>query len=348
MLEQGARLADLIVERARPMFVGRGWGTPHGDATREAPLCGLGHGASGVALAVDELATRTGETRWADASHDAVRYERSLFDRGEQNWADLREFHLADLAAGRRPAYPVYWCHGAVGVGLARFRRWELVGDLAALAEAAAATDCALRDVETRTASYVHDYGHNFSMCHGFAGTVELLLCAAAHGDARGRDAAVRIGRFGREHCVGSPAGWPCGVRDGGETPGLMLGLAGIGSCYLRLADDRAVSPTWWLAADGTAGAPDPLPTVEPVSAARQPRVIVQIATSAGEPTTAAVSLLERVPGGRVVRVSPRGRAVVELPPGADTVAVAAELQADPRVVYAEPDVIDTALPTDG
>ncbi|MDR3531448.1 MAG: lanthionine synthetase LanC family protein, partial [Rhodopila sp.] len=33
----------------------------------------------------------------------------------------------------------------------------------------------------------------------------------------------------------GSSSAWPCGVPGGGETPGLLLGLAGIGYFYLRL-----------------------------------------------------------------------------------------------------------------
>ena len=31
-------------------------------------------------------------------------------------------------------------------------------------------------------------------------------------------------------------APWPCGVQGGGETPSLLLGLAGIGYFYLRLS----------------------------------------------------------------------------------------------------------------
>jgi hypothetical protein len=37
-------------------------------------------------------------------------------------------------------------------------------------------------------------------------------------------------------------APWPCGVPEGGETPNLMLGIAGIGHFYLRLYDPRTPS----------------------------------------------------------------------------------------------------------
>jgi lantibiotic modifying enzyme len=36
-------------------------------------------------------------------------------------------------------------------------------------------------------------------------------------------------------------AGWLCGVPLGVETPGLMLGLAGIGYQLLRLANPQAI-----------------------------------------------------------------------------------------------------------
>jgi hypothetical protein len=34
---------------------------------------------------------------------------------------------------------------------------------------------------------------------------------------------------------------WPCGVMDAGETPNLLLGLAGIGHFFLRLYDSAQV-----------------------------------------------------------------------------------------------------------
>ena len=42
---------------------------------------------------------------------------------------------------------------------------------------------------------------------------------------------------------------WPCGVLGAGETPNLMLGLAGIGDLLLRLYDSEAtpsaLAPGW-------------------------------------------------------------------------------------------------------
>jgi lantibiotic modifying enzyme len=71
----------------------------------------------------------------------------------------------------------------------------------------------------------------DFSLCHGAAGVADVLLYAR---DDSGL--AERIGDVGmeRHHATGSP--FPGGLG-AGRTPGLMVGLAGIGLLYLRLAD---------------------------------------------------------------------------------------------------------------
>jgi hypothetical protein len=55
---------------------------------------------------------------------------------------------------------------------------------------------------------------------------------------------AFELGELALEGHAGDA--WPCGVP-GGTTPGLFLGLSGIGWWFLRLHDDRVPSPlgTW-------------------------------------------------------------------------------------------------------
>ena len=57
--------------------------------------------------------------------------------------------------------------------------------------------------------------------------------------------AARRIGAAALRDGSDGAGPWRCGVPEGGaETPGLMLGLAGIGTTLLRLHDPRrAPSP---------------------------------------------------------------------------------------------------------
>ena len=82
----------------------------------------------------------------------------------------------------------------------------------------------------------------SFSLCHGIAGNAELFLEAAdVLGDAQWLGVAEAIGVRGIEYYHHARRRWPCGVQGGGETPGLLLGLAGIGWFFLRLHDRKNV-----------------------------------------------------------------------------------------------------------
>ena len=129
------------------------------------------------------------------------------------------------------------WCHGAPGIGLSRLRAWRLTGDPARLAEAKAALATTVRALEAGLAGP----GYGFSLCHGDAGNAELpLLAAEVLGEPGLALTAERVGWAGIERFGAPGLPWPCGVPNGGETPGLMLGLAGIGHFYLRLYDPQA------------------------------------------------------------------------------------------------------------
>lgn len=215
---------------------------------RQPRLCGLGHGASGTALALLELGTALEAPRFADAARSELEYERSWFSRAHGNWPDLRELDRARLEAGARPGHPVFWCHGASGIGLVRLRAYALTGDEGWLAEAAAAIDTAsasmLRAVTLPDGAPA---GIDLSLCHGVGSVAELHAVAAeTTGDDEHLTHArrlVRLAVHGRDADAGAlrlPDEIPCGVPGGGETPGLMVGLAGIGALLLRLADPAA------------------------------------------------------------------------------------------------------------
>ena len=146
-------------------------------------------------------------------------------------------------------SYPALWCHGAVGIGLSRLLIHAWTGECSPLAEAGAAiqaTRAATSATLAALAEGTPGEDANWSICHGLSGSAELLLTAwetLGHPDHLA--AARRIGAAAL-HDGGDGAGpWRCGVPQGGEeTPGLMLGLAGIGMTLLRLHDPRrAPSP---------------------------------------------------------------------------------------------------------
>jgi lantibiotic modifying enzyme len=234
---------DALCDSSRRFADGWWWGDT-------APgLCGLAHGASGPALALIELHHATREPRYRVAAAEAVRYERGWFDRAQCGWPDLRGADAAGLLAGAPAPCPALWCHGAVGIGLVRLRGYELVGDYGALAEAGAALAAAHAATWRALAPEASGtFASNASLCHGAAGAIELLVCAAV---ALGRDehllAARHLVDMLLERTAATGGLWTCGVPGGDSTPGLMLGLAGIGATLLHVADPAAYPPVGLL-----------------------------------------------------------------------------------------------------
>jgi lantibiotic modifying enzyme len=225
-------LGERLLTRARDVDGGMAWDTMPGS-TR--PLTGYSHGTAGLAVALQELSESTGDQRFAAAARGALTYERAHFVTEQGNWPDFRDF----AAMGATPATDggavcsMAWCHGAPGIALSRLRLWELTGDSVLRDEARIALETTRRAVERLLAQP----GFDCSLCHGLAGLAEPLLAgASALGEPSFREIAERVGDrliewYGR---TGSP--WPCGVPNGGETPALMTGVAGIGYFLLRLA----------------------------------------------------------------------------------------------------------------
>lgn len=244
-LEMAQRLADHLVALGEHEPGGWCWGTMRGSAIRH--LCGYAHGSAGIGHALLEAYLATGDSRYRYAMEQAFLYENQFFDAESSNWPDLRHSELGEyLYAGRQeelrqrlmtgdalPPQPMRymsaWCHGAPGIGLSRLRAWQALGDPAYLEDARAAiraTDASLADPRM-----------NFSLCHGRGGNAETLMVGAEILDdpallERPRQAAME----GWEAYEAKGGAWPCGTMGGVSDPGLLLGDAGIGYFFLRLA----------------------------------------------------------------------------------------------------------------
>ena len=172
-----------------------------------------------------------------EAAERAFDYERSWFDPVAGTWPDLRGI---SRSAGRAVPAPSAdsWCNGSPGIALSRMRAAELLGTPvldhdAALAFAACerrGTDLLRAGSGRRVLALPWRCGHRRRAAAGAGGP----------DDRRARVAAA-IGRHGIDHAQ-APSRLPCGVPHG-VTPGLFLGLAGIGMFYLRLADPAIASP---------------------------------------------------------------------------------------------------------
>jgi hypothetical protein len=248
LLESACRLGDRLIEAAwrEP----GGWSWPTGGRSASRNLAGFGHGASGIALALLELHRTTGRGRYRFAAEMAFLYERRAFDPETSNWPDFRHPRLSELLysddpealrreveAGNVPPYSRTfmnaWCHGAAGIGLARVRAHELTGREVFRREA----EAAVRSTLPRLRPPVR---WNYSLCHGAGGNCELLLAAAGRfGDPDLRAVCDDCAEFGAETYERTGRPWPIGTAEHYDDPSLLLGEAGVGHFYLRLADEE-------------------------------------------------------------------------------------------------------------
>ncbi|MBA2395945.1 MAG: type 2 lantipeptide synthetase LanM, partial [Ktedonobacteraceae bacterium] len=223
ILTCAALCGDHLLACAQPMEKGIGWSIKDGDP----PLAGFSHGAAGIALNLLRLFKLTQEQRFQQGARAAIDYERSLFSPKAQNWPDLRP---VSNSAQPSQQYMTAWCHGAAGIGLARLGGLEILDTPEIRQEINIAIQTTLRD----------GFGLNHSLCHGDLGNLDVLLVAAhalnkpEYTQAANRLSAMLLDSIDRQ-------GWVTGVPLGIETPGLMVGLSGIGYELLRLAAPEQV-----------------------------------------------------------------------------------------------------------
>ncbi|HEX8818837.1 MAG TPA: type 2 lanthipeptide synthetase LanM family protein [Archangium sp.] len=224
LLDVAKRCGERLLATAMPCpGGGMGWkGT-----TAPVPLAGFSHGAAGIAYALLELASATHDPRYRELADQALAYERSLFAPEHANWRDLRE---SEDPEATRSGFMVSWCHGAPGIALGRLRSLRHLGDVRMRAELETALNTTLRE----------GFGGGHSLCHGDLGNLEPLYVA---GEVLGEPRWIRAALERAAHVLhqGRERGWLCGLPRGTETPGLMMGLAGIGYGLLRLSAPERV-----------------------------------------------------------------------------------------------------------
>lgn len=240
------RLGDHLIAIASRDREGLSWATMRSSSVRN--LNGYAHGAAGIGHGLLELYAATGEGQYRYAAEQAFLYERHFFSERDNNWPDLRHTELGEYQFEGRmdelrermrggnplppqpPRYMSAWCHGAPGIGLARLRAYQVLGDPLYLEEARAA----FANVE---ASLSDELGMNFSLCHGRGGNAETLMEGARIlGEPELLRAAHESALQGIRRYEDAGLPWPCGTMGAVQDPGLLLGEAGIGLFLLRLA----------------------------------------------------------------------------------------------------------------
>ena len=232
-LDEALRMGAHLLAHANRDGDAISWTTmPPTGPGEQQDLAGYSHGTAGIAVALLELHARTGDARWLEAAEGGFAYERRHYSPEQQNWPDFRSFATPNP---QQPGYSMAWCHGAPGIALSRLRAFELTKDDRYRDEAEHALAGTYRGLSTPAAS------DNYSLCHGIGGNAEpFLLATDLLGDPRYRNVAESAGDRGIQAVLAHRNAWPCGVLQGGESPNLMIGVAGIGWFYLRLYDSRA------------------------------------------------------------------------------------------------------------
>ncbi len=238
LIDLALQHGEHLLKTARKSDAGWSWDTlnqPNGQ-----DLTGFSHGTAGIAWSLLELHRQTGQERFRAAARQAFRYEQHWFSAEYQNWPDFRSLSDPTFGSGGTPSYTLAWCHGAPGIGLSRLRAYELSGEAVYCSEA----ETAIKTTTNMLNQSAPAGQGNYSLCHGLAGNAELLIYASqVLENGEYKSTADRVGRLGIEQFQKNNVPWPCGVPGGGETPNLMLGIAGTGYFYLRLHDPANIPP---------------------------------------------------------------------------------------------------------
>ena len=211
-------------------------------------LCGLSHGASGVGLVFLELGHYSGNFLFYQLAELAFAYERGQFSK-HNAWPDFRkriynpsiqakflaQFANKNFEYFTKPSTMNMWCHGAVGVGLARLRAWELTAKPAYREELGLALDITSRvEAESANPSRLLQFT---SLCHGRTGNRDFLI-QAGHvlKDASLWEAPCLLGDALVDHLEQGgtfSSGYPTLSQ---PDTSLFMGDAGVGYFLLRLS----------------------------------------------------------------------------------------------------------------
>lgn len=204
-------------------------------------LLGYAHGASGIASALINLFSVTNEKRFLDVASQGMNYERLCFDDQANNWPDYRGEDLMGAAHINDNHCMTAWCNGAPGTLYALASLERFAQSLSFESE-----DIIRRALSTTISSIRAPHitsGHNFSLCHGIAGNAYILSSLQIAKYQKRIETAVSAAAQSGAAKFGRSLSWPCGLPEGSQTLGMMMGLAGIGYFYLRMRDKKVPCP---------------------------------------------------------------------------------------------------------
>ncbi|WP_181443559.1 type 2 lanthipeptide synthetase LanM family protein [Porphyrobacter sp. YT40] len=176
-------------------------------------LTGFSHGSTGIAAALAHYGIAAGEAEALDLARSALLFEDRTFAADRQTWIDQREGITTSTT----------WCHGAPGIVLGRMVIREMAGEL---------VDGLSHGIKRGLEEMArHGAGGSHCLCHGSIGNALVFHRAGGGWEDHARHL---VAKTLREHQA--EGGYRCGIAAFSETPGLMVGRAGIGLGLLQLA----------------------------------------------------------------------------------------------------------------
>ncbi|GAA4118016.1 hypothetical protein GCM10022415_16470 [Knoellia locipacati] len=236
---------------------GRSWPDHRlaGEAAR--PLCGLAHGASGIAWALAEAAAvwpRLAPSA-LELAGEALAWEASWAEPVRGGWPDLREGDVT---------WPDLWCHGAAGAGAVRLRLLELADagldvpwptDTTRAEAEMAVQRCgrAMSDAAEQAVTGGPDtVAAGWTLCHGAGGPAGVVALAAdILGVPEHRERALAAAAAFVSAAPVDPGVWPCGLRGADGDVSLVTGAAGTAVLLADLARPGTVPSLALLGAGG-------------------------------------------------------------------------------------------------
>ncbi|MBW4503086.1 MAG: type 2 lantipeptide synthetase LanM family protein [Scytonema hyalinum WJT4-NPBG1] len=199
-------------------------------------LTGFSHGGSGIGWALILLGCHLNQPEYITAARQAFAYETAHFDQQQRDWYDLRKSVMTSEDPNQKH-FANAWCNGAAGIGLSRIASWAALGKT---------DDDILRDAYMALNATVRNFNKlgNDSLCHGKAGNAELFVRIAKLKDEPYLQMEANVVAQAQWRNFEKARCWICGSNTNDIFPDLMLGIAGIGMHFLRLAyPERVPSP---------------------------------------------------------------------------------------------------------
>jgi len=225
VLEKAVECGDYLLQTERMIVNGkRSWLS---NGFSEKPLNGISHGASGFAYALSYLSKISSFDRFHEAARECLEYENANYDENYHNWPPAIPNNL-EGAPLRERLRTCQWCHGGVGVGLAR---------IALASRGLFEKNLIERDIQRAIESSKNNSSNHLdSLCCGRMGNIEFLHEAGIYTkqpdlESNSADNLIDCIRTAHKH---NSYNFNAGGGNGEFHLSLFRGIAGVGYTAMR------------------------------------------------------------------------------------------------------------------